>query len=162
MLEILEYNDKYKNNIIQMILEIQQQEYSLAITESDQPDLNNIETFYRQNNGNFWVAVCNDNVAGTIAVKNIGYGNAVIRKMFVKRDFRGKDIGVSQSLLLNLIEWSKDKNFQKLYLGTTPQFLAAHRFYEKNGFMEIMPDELPSNFPVMEVDKKFFCYTIDK
>lgn len=159
MIEILEYNDKYKNDIIQMILEIQQQEYSLPITEDDQPDLKNITEFYQQNNGNFWVALYDNNVVGTVAIKNLGNGNAVIRKMFVKRELRGKDIGVSLSLLMNLFEWSKEKNFYKLYLGTTPQFLAAHRFYEKNGFIEIKAEDLPSNFPIMDVDKKFYCYS---
>lgn len=159
MIEILEYSDKYKNDIFEMILEIQQQEYSLPITEDDQPDLKSIGTFYQQNNGNFWVALFDNTVVGTIAVKNIGNGNAVIRKMFVKRAFRGKDIGVSHSLFMKLIEWSKEKNFKKLYLGTTPQFLAAHRFYEKNGFIEIKAEELPSDFPIMAVDKKFYCYS---
>jgi hypothetical protein len=42
------------------------------------------------------------------------------------------------------------------FLGTTPRFLAAHRFYEKNGFSEVEPGDLPSTFPIMAVDKKFY------
>jgi predicted N-acetyltransferase YhbS len=41
-------------------------------------------------------------------------------------------------------------------LGTTAKFLAAHRFYEKNGFREIAQTELPASFPVMTVDTKFY------
>ena len=44
----------------------------------------------------------------------------------------------------------------EIYLGTTEKFLAAHRFYEKNGFAEVRRDELPSAFPVMAVDSKFY------
>lgn len=42
------------------------------------------------------------------------------------------------------------------FLGTTPFFLAAHRFYERNGFCEISRSRLPDSFPIMEVDTR--CY----
>lgn len=53
------------------------------------------------------------------------------------------------------------KPFQSIVLGTTPQFVAAHRFYEKNGFIKIDPAELPKSFPVLAVDKKFYQYTLE-
>lgn len=36
------------------------------------------------------------------------------------------------------------------------EVLAAHRFYEKNGFRELARSELPERFPVMAVDSKFY------
>ncbi len=39
-------------------------------------------------------------------------------------------------------------------VGTTARSLAAQRFYEKHGFVEIEKDSLPAQFPVMEVDSK--------
>ncbi len=160
MIQICEYNDSYQKSILHMILQIQQQEYHLPITAEDQPDLFCIPSFYQQENGNFWVAVDGGAVVGTIAMKNIGNGNAVLRKMFVQKEYRGKELGVSRALLTQLIEWAREKNFRRIYLGTTPQFLAAHRFYVKNGFTEIGVEELPAEFPVMEVDKKFYCYSL--
>lgn len=160
MIEIHEYKNDYKDEIIQMILKIQQEEYNLPITANDQPDLVNIETFYQQNNGNFWVAIDKQMVIGTIAIKNIDNKNAMLRKMFVKQEYRGKYVGVSGNLLLKLLDWAKQKNLTRIFLGTTPQFLAAHRFYEKNGFKEIDKKELPANFPIMDVDKKFYCYSL--
>jgi N-acetylglutamate synthase-like GNAT family acetyltransferase len=160
MIRICEYENQYKGGIIGMILKIQREEYYLPITAEDQPDLADIEEFYRQNDGNFWMAVDDGNVVGTVAMKNIGNGNAVLRKMFVGDDYRGKTKGIAQNLLEQLFQWARLKNFQQIYLGTTPQFLAAHRFYEKNGFQEIGRDELPESFPVMEVDKKFYRYDL--
>jgi GNAT superfamily N-acetyltransferase len=142
MIEIIEYKGEYQDNIIQMILKIQQEVYNIPITANDQPDLANIEIFYQQNNGNFWLAIDNDVVVGTIAMKNISNGNAVLRKMFVKQEYRGKIIGLSNKLLSQLIDWAKQKGFSRILLGTTPQFFAAHRFYEKNGFKEINREEL--------------------
>ena len=49
---------------------------------------------------------------------------------------------------------------KEVYLGTTPQFLAAHRFYEKNGFISIALKDLPEDFPVLQVDKKFYKYLV--
>jgi hypothetical protein len=43
-----------------------------------------------------------------------------------------------------------------VYLGTTEKFLAAHRFYERNGFQQIAADELPPSFPKMVQDTRFY------
>ena len=58
-------------------------------------------------------------------------------------------------LLKKLLDWATTKRLREIYLGTTPQFLVAHRFYEKNGFAEIPKEDLPETFPIMEVDTKF-------
>lgn len=76
--------------------------------------------------------------------------------MFVKKKFRGSGKRVAENLLKVLLEWCKSKNVNEIFLGTTPKFIAAHRFYEKNGFSEIQKSELPPSFPVMVVDTKFY------
>ena len=43
-----------------------------------------------------------------------------------------------------------------IFLGTTDKFIAAHRFYEKNGFIEVSERDLPRSFPLMAVDSKFY------
>jgi hypothetical protein len=43
-----------------------------------------------------------------------------------------------------------------VYLGTTEKFLAAHRFYERNGFQQIAANELPPSFPRMALDSRFY------
>jgi hypothetical protein len=43
---------------------------------------------------------------------------------------------------------------------TTQKFLAAHKFYEKNGFMEIRKNQLPDTFPIMKVDSKFYKFKV--
>jgi DNA-binding MarR family transcriptional regulator/GNAT superfamily N-acetyltransferase len=159
-LVIREYIPAYQQDIIAMILQIQQTEYNLPIAIKDQPDLLDIENFY-QSRGEFWTALDGNIVVGTVGIIDIGNGNAVLRKMFVKREYRGKDLGVAAKLLAQLLKWAAQNHFNKIYLGTTPQFLAAHRFYEKNNFTEIREDELPINFPVMAVDKKFYRYDVE-
>ena len=50
--------------------------------------------------------------------------------------------------------------FTEVLLGTTEKFVAAQRFYEKNGFAEIEREELPVTFPLMAVDVKFYTYLL--
>jgi GNAT superfamily N-acetyltransferase len=155
-----EYRNEYQNQVIDLILNIQQKEYNVAITKDDQPDLLNIEEFYQTGNGNFWVAVLDDLIIGTVGLLDIGNQELALRKMFVKEEFRGPKYQTGRLLLHNALNWAIEKSIIAVYLGTTPQFVAAHRFYEKNGFKSIEREDLPESFPVLHVDKKFYTYKI--
>ena len=67
-----EYSIQHQNQVIDLILHIQQKEYNVAITKNDQPDLLSIKDFYQTGNGNFWVAIQDDTVIGTISLLDIG------------------------------------------------------------------------------------------
>lgn len=142
--------------VTDLILSIQQTEFNIPITARDQPDLADIPGFYQTGKGNFWVACQANQVVGTAALLDIGNHQAALRKMFVRKDFRGPETGTAGKLLATLLDWTGQKGIRQVFLGTTPKFLAAHRFYEKNGFTEIGKDELPAAFPVMTVDTKFY------
>jgi len=149
-----------EQQVVDLIVSIQQKEFNIPITAEDQPDLRNIPNYYQKNQGNFWVAFHNENVVGTIALLDIDNGQSALRKMFVHQHYRGSEKGIARNLLKTLLDWAKSRRFQEIYLGTTPYFLAAHRFYEKNGFTEISKKDLPKTFPVMEVDTKFYKYKL--
>ncbi len=155
-IEIQTYREKMGRSVVDLILNIQQNEFCLPITAEDQPDLADIPGFYQKGCGNFWVAVQENRVVGTIALLDIGNRQAALRKMFVHEGYRGQATGTAKKLLNSLLLWGQKKNIQTIYLGTTSKFLAAHRFYEKNGFMEITRDGLPHTFPIMKVDTKFY------
>ena len=157
---VKEYSIDYQSQVVDLILHIQQQEYNIQITKDDQPDLFTIEDFYQKGNGNFWVAVHHDKVVGTVSLLDIGNNQVALRKMFVDKEYRGAKFKTASLLLNNAIKWAKENSIKAVYLGTTPQFLAAHRFYEKNGFTSISLKELPENFPVLQVDKKFYQYSV--
>ena len=155
-ISIGEYADNLQESLIEMILEIQRQEFQIPITREDQPDLAAIPRFYQQKNGNFWVALCDGQVVGSIGLLDIGNQQVALRKMFVKADFRGSEHGTAQRLLGTMLAWVEQKGVTDIFLGTTDKFLAAHRFYEKNGFVRIDKAHLPATFPVMQVDTVFY------
>ena len=87
MIKNEEYADRYKSEIIDLILKIQNNEFGIAITAEQQPDLHDIKGYYQSGYGNFWVAIESGTVIGTIALLDIGYEQAVLRKMFVQQDY---------------------------------------------------------------------------
>lgn len=146
--------------VIALIVPIQQHEFGIAISAADQPDLSSIPAFYQSGSGGFWVAELNGTIVGTIGLKDVGCGQGALRKMFVAERARGREAGVAARLLSALIEHARAGEMRELFLGTTEAFLAAHRFYEKNGFVEIAQSMLPAAFPVMGVDKKFYLLAL--
>lgn len=157
MLEIKLVNDTYSKEIIDLVLNIQQKEFNVPITIEDQPDLMQIEDFYFANGGSFWGAFINGELVGTIALVKFDEKAAAIRKMFVKKEFRGKEHGIAQKLLETLIAYCQKNGIDEVYLGTVSILKAALRFYERNHFEIIEKELLPSKFPLMNADN-VFCF----
>ncbi len=85
----------------------------------------------------YWVAIHDKEIVGTIGVLKLAPNSAVLKRMFVQKEYRGKDYGISASLLNQVLVWSSDEGIDTIYLGTMSQFKAAHKFYEKHGFKAI-------------------------
>lgn len=146
--------------VVDLVLSIQRDEFGMAITSDDQPDLIDVPGFYFRGAGHFWVAVESGRVIGTVGLLDIGNGRGALRKMFVARAWRGREPGVASRLLECLVDWAKAHGLSEIYLGTTEWFDAARRFYGRNGFVETSRDELPDAFPVMTVDSRFYRLVI--
>ncbi len=112
--------------------------------------------FYVKPGGNFLLAISQNQVIGTIGLLKFGGSQYAIRKMFVKKEFRGSEYKIAQRLLDGLL----DRDHCKVYLGTIDKYQAAIRFYEKNDFVKIEKNDLPVDFPRMEVDNVFFNKSI--
>jgi hypothetical protein len=94
--QILPYRDEHREGVRDLIVPIQREEFGIAITYDDQPDLKDIPGFYGRGNGAFWVALSPaSQVVGSIALVDIGNRQTVLRKMFVHRDWRGPGKGVA-------------------------------------------------------------------
>lgn len=159
-IEIVPFASHHAEGVFAVILPIQQSEFGIPITRAEQTDLADIPAFYRKGNGNFWVALWQGQVVGTIGLLDLGDGVGALRKMFVSAAFRGAEHRAGQRLLDALLAWAAQHGFRDVLLGTTAKFLAAHRFYEKNGFREITVEELPPDFPRLVVDTKFYAKTL--
>lgn len=150
-------DNQFCEAIIGLILPIQQIEFNVDIDLAAQPDLLDIEKNYNGSGGAFWGAILNGELIGTIALIAVPeHQSGAIRKMFVKKEFRGKDLGVAQALLKTLLAYCEDNNLNEVYLGTKDVLQAACRFYERNGFKPVAMEDLPVYFPRMAVDNVFY------
>jgi len=144
-----------------LVSQVQAKEFDIKITETLNKSLDHIETFYRdsKDNVNFWCAIAQGQVIGTIGLRQLSNHKAELNKFFIRKDYRG--LGISQGLLSCLLEQAIAVKIKEIYLGTTDRYHAAHRFYDKNGFERIDQKDLPKTFQICEVDTIFYRYTLE-
>jgi N-acetylglutamate synthase-like GNAT family acetyltransferase len=156
-IDIRRFDPMHGQAVLELILAIQREEFDIPITANDQPDLQDIPAFYQIGAGNFWVAETGNHVVGTIGLKDIGNNAVALRKMFVAQSCRGPSMKVAATLLEEALSHARQMRIETIFLGTTDKFAAAHRFYEKNRFTLIERSTLPSTFPLMAVDTRFYA-----
>jgi GNAT superfamily N-acetyltransferase len=133
VIDVVPFSLEHQADVIDLILAIQQSEFGISITLEDQPDLRDIPGYYRRGSGNFWVALSGTRVIGTISLLDIGNSQGALRKMFVRAEYRGREHPVARRLLDTLIGWCRQETIHEVFLGTTAQFVAAHRFLREVG-----------------------------
>ena len=149
------FNDSTEQ-ILNLILPIQQLEFNVSLTREAQPDLLAIEACYHQAGGGFWGARADGELVGTIALLAIGHQAGAVRKMFVKKEYRGKNLGIAQLLLDTLLADCRAKGITDVYLSTVDVLKAAQRFYERNNFERQRSEQMPPYFPRMAVDNVYY------
>ena len=129
--------------------------YSLKRTTSDDSDFQNLVTlldqyliivdgdqhsFYDQYNKidaikNVVVYYDGDEPVGCGAFKEFDNKTAEIKRMFVKKDFRGK--GIAAAILKELEQWAAELNYTTTILETGKKQLEAIHLYQKAGYIII-------------------------
>lgn len=153
---IQSFDFKYQSEVVDLIERIQVGEFGIPIEEGQRKELQSISKNFQKNKGNYWVALFNGKVIGTIAVIDIGHNAFELRDVFLDKEYRGQQTEFAKKLLDTVLNWSKEHDVKTIYLGTTLAFQAAHRFYEKHGFREIARQDMPSYCQPMDCDEKFY------
>lgn len=134
MIEIKEYEARYNDKINDFVISIYVDEYGfeehrLGIEKED-------NSIYGENGGNFWIAVDeNDEIVGTIAVYKHSDDNIEIKRLYVRKDYRGK--GLSKKLYETAMELCKENRVKKIFLGTYDKLETAIHFYLNRRFYRI-------------------------
>lgn len=138
---IQQFTASYQTSVKEFVTNILENEFGHV--GIDRPDLDDISTFYQVNKGNFWIALYEGKLIGTIGLKDYN-GVGYIKRMAVGKDFRGT--GVAQRLLEAVTKFARKQGYRKLYLSTSPNLVAANKFYRKVRFKKIktLPQEIPS------------------
>lgn len=154
---ITTYDDKYKEDVIKLILYVQNVEYEVNISIEEQPDILDIQSNYIKDGGNFWVALNGKGeVVGSIGLQKKTNEVAVLKKFFVYKDYRGKDIGIGTGLYEALLNFVKKQRFTKVILDTPSKATRSHGFYKKVGFKKIDKEDLPIQYDYSDRDSLIF------
>lgn len=140
-IKITQFEDKYTDDIIKLVLHFQNDGSRPFSTIDDQPDLLDIAK-----GGDFWIALDNGQLAGTIGIVPYTEDIAVMKKFFVYEKYQGEPTHLGRQLFDKLITFAKEHSIKSIILDTPTNTTRAHKFYEKAGFKLIAEDELPFKY----------------
>ena len=132
IVKIIEYQDKYKDEICLFINECMHN--FIGRPYKERLDVSNIEEYYIKNNGNFWLAidVKSDKIVGSIAIENRDkYG--ILKRFYVDKEFQ--KLGIGNRLYKTFYNYVKEKtNIEEIDLDCGKIIKEANKFYIKNNF----------------------------
>ncbi len=103
-------------------------------------DLDQIQTVYMDNGGEFFVGTLQGRVVAMGALMRTGPGEAQIRRMRVHPDVQRRGFG--QAIYGALEKRARELGYSRLHLDTSIVQVQAQRFYLKNGFREFRRGKL--------------------
>ncbi len=133
--------DSNNPDFVKLVSELDQ---DLAIKNGDAND------FFMQHNKidyirNVVIAYEDSEAVGCGALKHYSEGTVEIKRMFVRKEHRGKKISI---VILNELEtWAADLGYNKCILETGQQMTEALGLYRKLGYVEI-----PRYEPYVEIE----------
>ena len=124
------------------------------VSVDDQPDLLHIVSSYIRTGGNFWIAIDNGQLAGSIGIMPYNNDIAILKKFFVYEKYQGEPVHLGQRLYSSFLNFAKEKGLHTILLDTPFNTIRAHKFYEKAGFRKVADIDLPVTFshPYKECD----------
>jgi putative acetyltransferase len=88
--------------------------------------------------GRLLLAIEGEQIAGCIALRPIGDGDCEMKRLYVRPEFRGKDLG--KRLVTTLIDAARQIGYKRMLLDTLPGKMdQAIALYRSLGFREIAP-----------------------
>ena len=122
--------------------------------EAVKAELASLPGAYGPPTGRLLVAYYDGEVAGTVAMRDLGNHICEMKRMFVYAKFWGKGIG--RALATTLIGESRALGYSQMRLDTGIRHVAAQGLYRSLGFEEIpayheVPEDLRSIFLFMEL-----------
>lgn len=98
-------------------------------------ELKHLETKYGLPDGRLYLAYCDGKLAGCIGLRKIDRQSCEMKRLYVRPEFRGKDIG--RRLINQIIADAKEIGYSCMLLDTLPFLQNALHLYREYGFYEI-------------------------
>ena len=105
--------------------------YNIEVENGVNFSMKNLDKFAVPD-GRLLLVNVDDQIAGTISMRKIREDSGEIKRMFVRPNFRGKNLG--NLMIEEVIEVAKKNDYSKLYLDTAQFMSSAVTLYKKYGF----------------------------
>ena len=132
---VREFKSKDASDVKNLILTILKKEYPFDRSAYADSDINDIKGTYFGQRNVFLVYDKNSHVIGTAGIKGDTEKTALLRRIFVKKEFRGKGFG--KTLVNECISFCRDQGYKEIVFRATDKMKQAMALVKKNGFEEM-------------------------
>jgi len=128
------YDESRKEEVRDVVLEVLL-EHGFEYDRLKDSDLKDINGYYFAKGGTFFVGLADGRVVGTAGVRKPDGKLCEIRRIYLKKEYRGK--GNGEKLFLAALNFA-EKNCAGALLKTDPALKKAINMYLKHGFSFVM------------------------
>ncbi len=138
IVEAYTYKDEIKvlfDEYTKMLIEGESEFKNYLELQNYDHETENLEEKYGLPYGRLYLAHSNGNIAGCIALRKLDNENCELKRLYVKPEFRGNNIG--SLLVKHIINEAKEIGYKHILLDTLPFLETAINMYKRYGFYEI-------------------------
>lgn len=128
------YDDSRMDEVREVVLGVLL-EHGFEYDRLKDADLKDINSYYLSKDGAFFIGIDNGRVVGTAGVRKLEENMCEIRRIYLKKEYRGK--GNGEKLFLAALNFA-EKNCAGALLKTDPALKKAINMYLKHGFSFVM------------------------
>lgn len=125
---------KDQPNVVRLVRSILAEEFPADQAAYPTPDLEDVAGVYAAPESVFLVAESPEGIVGTCGVKSEDEREAVLRRLFVDKRFRGQGIG--WRLLKGAIRFCRDRGYGEVVIRTSTRMRRAIQLCRGQGFEE--------------------------
>jgi GNAT superfamily N-acetyltransferase len=129
---IRRYRPEDRPDVVRVIKSIYDAYNFLMDFEEFDRDLADVEGYYQDPGGEFWVAESGGVIEGAIGVVPRGGETCELRRLYVSMSHWGRGLG--SALIGTVIAWAADHGYPRIVLWSDVLFERAHGLYLKHGF----------------------------
>ena len=134
-MQVRKFERKDSENVKKLILSILTKEYPFDKSVYENSDISNINDTYGGRKDIFFVIESDDDIIGTVGVKEDSRDTALLRRLFIKPSCRRK--GYGSLLLSKALNHCRKNHFKQVVFKATGRMAQAINLLKKSGFREI-------------------------
>ena len=133
-ISIRNFKPSEKEQIYGLILSVMEREFEDVPAHLYLKDIMELPDSYSGERESFFVIESDNNIIGTIGIKEDDEKTALMRRFFVKSDFRGKGLGLK--LINHAMEFCKKSGYEIILFDGNSQMHKVKQILQKYGFVE--------------------------